>query len=123
MDYLYDPYNNAENEFYRELVRKIGREHSVIIYFNYGLEDDKPFYELSERLCTIIEENRLGIYDGHEIAMDNTDGSYYIYGPNAEEIFKAIKPTLESAYFMKGATAILTFGPSEDNSPQLELEI
>jgi hypothetical protein len=123
MEYLYDPYDTTGNEFHRELVSKIGKEHSVIIWFNYGLEDDEPFYQLSEDLRRIIEDNKLGIYDGHEMAMDNRDGSFYIYGPNAEEIFKAIKPALESAFFMKGAIAVLTFGPSGTNSPQLELEI
>jgi hypothetical protein len=123
MQYLPDPYESTENEFHRELVNKIGKEHSVIIYFNYGLEEDEPFYELSEKLEKIVDENKLGIYDGHEIAMDNSDGSYYIYGPNAEAIFKAIKPLLESTPFMRGGTAVLTFGPTGTNSPQLELEI
>jgi hypothetical protein len=67
-------------------------EHAVIIYFNYGKEDDEPFYELSEELGKVIEMQQAGWYDGHEIAMDNSHGSYYMYGPNAEILFKAVKP-------------------------------
>jgi len=97
-------------------------EHSVVIYFNYGLEEDGPYWDLGMELEKILRVNRLGVYDGHEIAMDNTDGSYYMYGPNAELIFKAIKPTLENVDFMKGATAVLSFGRDE-NAPVLEVEI
>jgi hypothetical protein len=122
MEDFFSLFERSENEFHRELVSKIGREQSVIIYFKHQLHDDEPFYELSSRLLAVVDENELGIYDGHEIAMDNSEGSYYIYGPKAEDIYKAIKPILESAYFMKGATAVLTFG-STDDSPQLELEI
>lgn len=113
---------SSENN-HEELVKKIGKEHSVVIYFNYGKEENEPFYELSDKLRHIIEEKQLGIYDGHEIAMDNTDGSYYMYGPNAEEIFKAIKPVLDQTGFMKGATAVLTFGPDGEDVPVLEVEL
>jgi hypothetical protein len=123
MDAAFFSYEETQNEFHKELVEKIGKEHSVIIYFNYGIEDDEPFYNLSDTLRHVIEENNLGLYDGHEIAMDNSDGSFYIYGPSAEEIFKAIKPVLEAANFMRGATAVLTFGPTGSDAPQLELEI
>ena len=105
-----------------ELVSKIVKEQSVIIYFKYGKDEDEPFYELSEKLDKIISENKLGLYDGHEIAMDNSDGSYYIYGPSAEAIFKAIKPTLEETDFMRGGMAVLTFGPNTD-SPQLDIDL
>jgi hypothetical protein len=97
-------------------------EHAVIIYFNYGKEEDGPYWDLGMELEKIMRVNRLGVYDGHEIAMDNTDGSYYLYGSNAEAIFKAIKPTLEATDFMKGATAVLRFGKDE-NAPVLELEL
>lgn len=56
-----------------------------------------------------MEKNNLGIYDGHEIALDNTDGSFHMYGPSAEAIYIAIKPTLEQTDFMRGAEARLKF--------------
>jgi hypothetical protein len=55
--------------------------------------------------------------------MDLSDGSIYMYGPNAEELFKAVKPTLESTDFMKGAIAVLRFGPVHNNSSEIEIEI
>lgn len=47
---------------------------AVIIYFNYGLEEDEPFYKLSARLREVVDESGLGEFDGHEMAMDNSDG-------------------------------------------------
>lgn len=117
-----ETFENSLNEVIQSDYERIGREQSVIIYFNYGLEDDDPFYELGERLRALVEEKQLGIYDGHEMEINNLDGSYYLYGPSAENIFKAVKPTLESAPFMKGATAVLRFGSGE-NAPSLEVDI
>lgn len=99
-----------------------GREQSVVIYFNYGIEDDEPFFNLGEKLNQIMEDQNLGEYDGHEMELDNRDGSYYLYGPSAEKIFKAVKPCLEEIPFMKGAIAVLRFGRGED-APMLEVEI
>ena len=55
--------------------------------------------------------------------MDNSDGYLYMYGPNAETLFKAIKPTLEDSNFMKGAQVYLRFGPLEKGTKDIEVEI
>lgn len=106
------------------LIDSIGKpEHAVIVYFNYGIEELEPLYQLEEKLGKIIADNNVGEYDGHEIAMDNSDGTLYMYGPNAEELFKAVKPTLEKTDFMRGATAKLRFGPPADGVSEIEVEI
>jgi hypothetical protein len=95
----------------------------VLIYFWYGKEDDTPFYDLCGQFYKLFDEQPgLGIYDGHEINIDNTDGTLYFYGPDAGEIFKAIEPVLKDTGFMRGATAVLKFGPGED-APELDLEL
>ena len=86
-------------------------EQAVIIIFNYGLEEDEPFYDLSDKLRTIVEESGLGEYDGHEIAIDNSDGSFYMYGPDAKKLYEVIRTTIEKTPFMEGANVILRFGP------------
>lgn len=95
--------------------------HSVIIWFDYGLEDDNPFYSLSLELARVLENTDIGIYDGHEIAMDNTDGSFYMYGSNAEALFKAVLPTLEKYEFMKGSRAELCFGEFKEGATMIEV--
>src|SRR5258708_34422942 len=91
----------------------MANEQAVIIYFNYGLDEDEPFYELSDKLRALVDESGLGEYDGHEMAMDNSDGSFYLYGPDAKKLYDVVKETIEKTTFMKGANVILRFGPPE----------
>ena len=97
--------------------------HSVIVHFNYGMDELDPLHDLECKLEKVIMENEVGEYDGHEIAMDGSDGFLYMYGFNAETLFKTVKPTLEATEFMKGATAQLRFGPPEDGVMEIEVEI
>jgi hypothetical protein len=97
--------------------------HAVIVHFLYGIEELDPLYRLEDELEERILLNNVGEYDGHEIAMDNSDGYLYMYGPNAENLFKAIKPTLEACKFMKGAKAVMRFGPLQTNPSEIEVEI
>lgn len=103
--------------------RRSKNRHTVIIWFTYGLEDDSPFYNLSMELAEFFEGSNAGWYDGHEIAMDNTDGGYFLYGPNAETLFKAALPIIEKYPFMKGAVASLWFGEIESNASMIEIEV
>jgi len=96
---------------------------SVIIYFNKGIPNLDEFYELEDQLRKIIIDNEVGYYDGHEIAMDDSDGFLFMYGLNAEDLFKSVKPTLENTPFMKGAIARLEFRSSEDKIMEIDVEI
>lgn len=98
-------------------------EHAVIIHFNYGIEGLAPLHQLENKLEQVIKDNQAGEYDGHEIATDYSDGFLYMYGPSAETLFNAVKPTLEGTEFMKGAKATLRFGPPEDGVKELDVEI
>lgn len=89
-------------------------EQAVIIEFNYGLEEDEPFYELSDKLRVLVDESGLGEYDGHEINIDNSDGSFYLYGPDAKKLYEIVRSTIEKVPFMTGANVRLRFGPFED---------
>ena len=80
---------------------------SVIIEFNYGLEDDEPFYELSDTLRTMVDESGFGEYDGHEMARDNSDGSFYMYGADAKKLYEVIRNTIEKVPFMVGANVTI----------------
>ena len=98
-------------------------EHAVIIDFLYGLKDLEPLHKLENQLRTLINENSLGEYDGHDIATDYSDGILYMYGPNAELIFKSVQPVLEKAEFMKGANVKMRFGPPEDGVKEIEVKL
>ena len=120
MGFLNKIFRSKKNE---SLNNETEIEHAVIIQFDYGIEGMEDLYKLRDKLESIIEENQLGEYDGHEMATDYSDGFLYMYGPNAETLFSGIKETLENTKYMKGAKAKLRFGPPEDGVKEITIKI
>jgi hypothetical protein len=89
--------------------------HSVIVYFQYGHESLELLHTLESKLRIALYNANAGELDGHEIAMDSTDGFLYLYGNNAEELFKAIRPILLMEPFMHRAEVSLRFGDIDDD--------
>lgn len=85
-------------------------EHAVIIRFEYRRDSLDPLYELEDQLEAAIAKAGVGEYDGHEIAMDMSDGTLWMYGPDAEHLFATVLPVIESCPFTATATVILRFG-------------
>lgn len=102
---------------------ELENKHALIIYFNHGIQLLDEIHELENELRRIIEKDNLGIYDGHEVALDNSNGSLYMYGPNAELSFKGVLPTLEKIDFLDGAKAYLRFGPIEEEVMEITVDI
>ncbi len=98
-------------------------EQAVIIQFTYTFQSMDPIYNLGARLEETLLENNIGEYDGHEIAVDYSHGFLYLYGPNAEILFKGIRPILKDSDFLQGAIAKLRFGPPENGVKEIEVEI
>jgi hypothetical protein len=99
------------------------KEHSVVIHFMYLKEELDALHELDLKLDKLIREKGVGVYDWHEINLDMTDGTLYMYGPNAEALFNAVKPVLEETDFTKNAVAVLRFGGLRENASVIEVEI
>jgi len=108
----------AENPLFPNM-----QDHAVIIHFHHGIDELEAVHALENQLDTLLEESRVGRVDGHEVAMDDSDGFLYLYGPNAETLFKTVLPVLQRSSLMTGATAYLRFGPPEDESPNIELQL
>jgi hypothetical protein len=86
-------------------------EQAVIVYFQYGSLDLSRLYELENRVESAIVKHGAGEYDGHEVAVDGSDGVLYMYGPNADLLFETVRPILETALFMHGAKVVKRYGP------------
>jgi hypothetical protein len=86
-------------------------EHAVLVYFDYGSTDLSALFAVEEALERVIAEAEVGELDGNEIAEDGSDGTLFMYGPNADALFVAVRPTLEAVPFMTGARVILRYGP------------
>jgi hypothetical protein len=90
-------------------------EHAVIVTFSYGGSTDLgPIFALEARLTSDIATARVGEYDGNEVASDGSDGTLYMYGPDADALFTAVRPALEACDFMRGAVVRLRYGPPAD---------
>jgi hypothetical protein len=93
-------------------------EHAVIIHFYYGSTNFQYVYALEDQLRSAISNAGVGEYVRHEVAKDGSDGTYYMLGPDAEELFRAISPVLEAFSFTRGATVTLRYGPKKRGTPK-----
>jgi hypothetical protein len=89
-------------------------EHAVIVRFTYGLNDLDALFALEDRLDDAIERAAVGEYDGHEIATDLSDGSIYMYGPDADDLFAVVLPVLRATDFTVGASVVRRYGEASD---------
>jgi hypothetical protein len=90
----------------------IPHDHAVIVHFTYGSTDLAALFALENRLEAAIAKAGAGEFDGNEIATDGSDGFLYMYGPDADRLFAAIKPCLEETPFTRGAEVQLRYGPA-----------
>ena len=99
-------------------------EQAVIVHFAYiGSTDLQPLYELEAQLEARLEVTGAGELDGNEVAADGSDGYLYLYGPDADALFGAIKQTLEACPFMRGAAVRLRYGPPADGVLEHEVQL
>jgi hypothetical protein len=98
-------------------------EHAVIVHFEYGSTDLSRLFALEEQLEQAIAVAKAGEFDGNEVAADGSDGYLYMYGPDADRLFAAVRPALEGAGFMRGARVVLRYGPPQDGVRKVEFEL
>ena len=98
-------------------------EHAVIVRFEYGHADLDPLYELEDKLVAAIKSAEVGEFDGNEVATDGSDGTLYMYGPDADRLFEVVRPVLASATCIRNAIATIRYGPPEDGVKEREFAI
>lgn len=74
-------------------------------------EERASVHEFTKRLSAVILERQVGVYDGDEYGKG--EGSLYMYGPNADELFDVIRPLLVDWEPLKGGYAIKRYGARE----------
>ena len=95
--------------------------HSIIIEFQYGFDSLDPLHRLGDKMAYALDQSDLGYYDGHEVAMDDSHGRYFLHGINAEQMYKEIEPFLFQVDWLQGAEVSLRFG-QEDNDKVKKIE-
>jgi hypothetical protein len=74
---------------------------------------------LENELITIIDRDELGQYDGHEDGPAGT--TLFMYGADAEHLFKGVEETLRAAAICTGANITIRMGSA--GSPQRSFEL
>jgi hypothetical protein len=97
-------------------------DHAVLVNFDYiGSTDLTPLFDLEKKLEAAIDAAKVGELDGNEVATDGSDGTLYMYGPDADRLFEAVKLVLEGCSFMRGARITLRYGSPGADQRQLVL--
>lgn len=96
----------------------LNEKDKVIISFNKfnGIDE---IHELDMRLYLNIPKE-IGRYDGHEIAVDDSHGTLFAYGSNAEKLFKTMQPILNEFDFLNKARVYLCFDKDDESIRELE---
>ncbi len=66
------------------------------------------------QLIDALDGKNVGELDGHEIAIDGSDGFLFLYGPDADALFAVIEPVLRKSPVMPGADATLRYGDPDE---------
>ena len=98
-------------------------EQAVIVRFQYGQSDLSSLFELEDELIEAIEAAEAGEFDGNEVAADGSDGTLYMYGPDADRLFEVVRPVHVSASCIRDAVATIRYGPPEDGVKEREVTI
>jgi len=94
-------------------------EHAVIIAFRYGSTNLDRLFELEDQLVEAISEAGVGEYDGNEIATDGSDGTLYMYGPDADQLLQVVEPIVRACSFMKGARVRKRYGSAQSGAKEV----
>jgi hypothetical protein len=93
-------------------------QQEVEIHFAYGSTNFQYVYSLGDEIQNAIADAKVGEYDGHALPADGSEGKYFIYGPDAEAIYKVIAPVLAASPLMREATVTLLYGPRRWGTPK-----
>jgi hypothetical protein len=94
------------------------KEHAVIAYFDYAADTLDALYDVEEQLEAALNAAGVGEFDGNEIAVDLSAGSLYMYGPDADVLFRVVRPILAGAACLRNTRVTLRFGPPEEDVPE-----
>ena len=88
-------------------------EHAVLIHLplkcQFGTDGEKEEVQnLEEELASVVEAPSVGEFDGNEFGASKC--VLFLYGTNADRLFKAIEPVLKATPIASGGYAIKRYG-------------
>lgn len=82
-------------------------EQAVIVFIT-SIPADSGLDEIEDPIMDAIERADVGEFDGNEIGPDGAE--LYMYGPDADALWAAVRPVLEKAPIGPGSYATLRYG-------------
>lgn len=76
---------------------------AVMIHFDYYPKDAARIHALERRLEGAIKHARAGELGETELHVDGNDGYLYMFGPDADRLYRVTAPILKSSRLMNGA--------------------
>ena len=73
----------------------------LVVSFDYGKSDLSDLIKYQQELEAIINPSGLGEVDGHEVATDLSDGTYWIVCSDPIKVFNLIKDSLTQTALVK----------------------
>lgn len=98
-------------------------DHCVIIRFDYGSTDLGPLQAVEKDVKQAVAQAAAGEYDGNEIARNGKDGLFYMYGPDADALFAAVRPVLSTATCIRNVVATLRYGPPQEGVRRVQVRV
>ncbi len=102
----------------REMPAPKSEEQAVLVYMDGSCQPDEV-YALEDQLERVIQDGRLGEFDGNEFGPDET--TLFMYGPDAERLFAGIEPVLRAHPLCHGARAVIREGQPGTEARQVLL--
>lgn len=94
---------------------------SVVVSFG-AFDGFEEIHAVNARLFKEIPK-AIGQHDGHIVNIDDTNGQFYTYGVNAEDLFKVMKPILMDFKFLKESIIYLRFAKDGEQTKDLEFKL
>jgi hypothetical protein len=95
-------------------------EHALIVETKGVQVEDGALYAVEDALTGAIEKAGVGIYDGHDRAVDGSHAILYMYGPDADDLFKVALPILLSHALTASGVAKRRYGSAQNPNAQVK---
>ena len=105
----------------------MGEQALIIRLYNLGERADDIGTEaldallaLQQQLTSAVEGADVGEVDGNEIALDDSEGSLWVYGPDAKAILEVALSVVCHSPLAPGGRAILRYGDATNEGAREE---
>lgn len=83
---------------------------AVMVHFDYYPKDAARIHALERRLEGAIKHAGAGELGESELHVDGNDGYLYMFGPDADRLYRATAPILKTSQLMNGAEVTEWYG-------------